>query len=602
MGYQGWPPNIYSTLVDNFGGKNRPNTRLTYTPGPDCISPVSPGATYINPFPVCSGKNFVLSLQNSIGSSASYQWQSSTDSLTWTNFGISASSVSTSQTTEKFYRCLVTCAGTTVSSIPVKATMNPFYKCYCDSYFSAKSGADVTNVSLGSLNNSSVCQDTARGVGSIPGKYSNFVGYSTVPEINLVSNQSFSINITECEGYPYDNAVAIYIDYNRNGQFTDANEKVYLSSQVRPGNRTETGSFVIPGSAQLGLTGMRIVGQETWNVANINPCGYGSWGETEDYIVNIIPPTVPLLVAAPQSLAFGYVAPGTTAVNNFLLTGYNLAQGPVKVKAGSAFRVSLSTAGPFTDSLEVTYSIPGFTGTPVYVQFAPTGVPAVYTGTVNITGGGAPATSVALTGNSDLFINYCSSIPTSANDEEIYSVTINGAVKTSNCTNVAPGPGSILKRYSNFYPLGSLTTIQHGQTVGFSIIEDECDGAPYKTNGCAIWIDYTQDGDFNDAGEKVFVENSLTISPRTIAGSFIVPSSAKTGLTAMRIIVAQGKSGTGLTPCLSYTYGETEDYKITISPAPLVVTGTVTHVTCHGGGTGAISTLVTGGTGPYTYL
>ena len=183
---------------------------------------------------------------------------------------------------------------------------------------------------------------------------------------------------------------------------------------------------------------------------------------------------------------------------------------------------------------------------------------------------GNTGTSPPLEVTMNPFLNcYCSSMPSNTADEEIYSVTVNGATNAYNCTTVAPGPGSILNRYSNFFPLGSLTTIQQGALVSFTILEDECDGATYFSNGCAIWIDCNHDGDFLDADEKVFVETTTTVSPRTIAGTFTVPLSATLGETAMRITVAEGYSGTGLTPCLSYGYGETEDYLLTIEPAQL---------------------------------
>jgi len=164
-------------------------------------------------------------------------------------------------------------------------------------------------------------------------------------------------------------------------------------------------------------------------------------------------------------------------------------------------------------------------------------------------------------------ICYCPSIPSSAIDEEIFSVTVNGATNAYNCTTVAPGPGSILNRYSNFYPLGPLTTLLPGTTVPFSIQEDECDGPTYYNNGCAVWIDFNRNGDFSDPGEQVYVENALTQSPRTIAGNFTIPITASPGLTGMRIIVSETYSGASLQPCMTYTYGETEDYLVNIAPA-----------------------------------
>ena len=161
---------------------------------------------------------------------------------------------------------------------------------------------------------------------------------------------------------------------------------------------------------------------------------------------------------------------------------------------------------------------------------------------------------------------YCTSIPDYTADEEIYSVTVNGATNAYDCLTVAPGPGSILNRYSNFTTLPPLTSLSQGATIPFTILEDECDGASYYSNGCAIWIDLNRDGDFTDSGEEVFVENTTTQSPRTINGAFTIPVGSYNGVTAMRIIVAESNSGASLTPCMTYYYGETEDYNVIISP------------------------------------
>ncbi|HPB24550.1 MAG TPA: GEVED domain-containing protein, partial [Bacteroidales bacterium] len=161
---------------------------------------------------------------------------------------------------------------------------------------------------------------------------------------------------------------------------------------------------------------------------------------------------------------------------------------------------------------------------------------------------------------------YCTSIPSNTGDEEIFSVTVNGATNAYDCSTVAPGPGSILNRYSNFMTLPPLTALGQGASYSFTILEDECDGAYYYSNGCAIWIDYNHDGDFTDAGEQVYVENTTTQGPRTITGTFTVPVGGFSGVTGMRIIVAESNSGSSLQPCMTYGYGETEDYRIRILP------------------------------------
>lgn len=202
---------------------------------------------------------------------------------------------------------------------------------------------------------------------------------------------------------------------------------------------------------------------------------------------------------------------------------------------------------------------------------------------------GVPSTSTPLQVNMSGFLNcYCSSVASFSGDEEIYNVTINGGstdplyANAAGCATAAPGPGSLLGRYSNFKTLAPITTIGGGQTVNFSIVQDECDGPTYYNNGVAIWIDFNQNGVFTDAGEQVFVESTTTAGPRTINGSFIVPGNAVPGNTVMRVICAEGYSGASLTPCLSYGYGETEDHLITISCPTFAGVTTVDAGVCAG--------------------
>jgi hypothetical protein len=97
------------------------------------------------------------------------------------------------------------------------------------------------------------------------------------------STYSFSLSSVNT-GNPYDNSMAIYIDYNRNGVFTDAGEKVYAASANTFGPHTETGTFTIPATAALGLTKMRVI----CNTGLItSPTQSISSGEYEEYSLNI---------------------------------------------------------------------------------------------------------------------------------------------------------------------------------------------------------------------------------------------------------------------------------------------------------------------------
>lgn len=206
----------------------------------------------------------------------------------------------------------------------------------------------------------------------------------------------------------------------------------------------------------------------------------------------------------------------------------------------------------------------------------------------------ATTTPVTLTVNS--FINcYCASSATAMQDEDIYNVTLNGNstnplyANSNGCTTVAPGPGSILKRYSSFLTLPPLAILNPGMAASFSILQDECDGPAYFANQIGIWIDFNHNASFSDPGENVFIESVSVTGPRTVSGNFIVPGSALSGNTVMRIVCRE--AGTP-TPCGTYSYGETEDYLVNIipfapcsgTPNPGNTTSSAT-VVCAGSGT-----------------
>jgi hypothetical protein len=78
---------------------------------------------------------------------------------------------------------------------------------------------------------------------------------------------------------------AIWIDMNQNGVF-EPNEIVFQknTSSATP---TVGDTMTIPANAPIGITGMRVILRAP-TVATINPCGsYTTYGETEDYLVNI---------------------------------------------------------------------------------------------------------------------------------------------------------------------------------------------------------------------------------------------------------------------------------------------------------------------------
>ena len=74
-----------------------------------------------------------------------------------------------------------------------------------------------------------------------------------------------------------------------------------------------------------------------------------------------------------------------------------------------------------------------------------------------------------------------------------------------------------------------------------------------------VWIDWNQDGDFNDPGELAFAPSGPSYFLRL--GIINVPNNALNGATRMR--VAMG-AGTAPTNCGSFAYGEVEDYTVVV--------------------------------------
>jgi hypothetical protein len=87
-----------------------------------------------------------------------------------------------------------------------------------------------------------------------------------------------------------------------------------------------------------------------------------------------------------------------------------------------------------------------------------------------------------------------------------------------------------------------------------------------------IWIDYNNDGDFNDAGEQVFAGTSGGANPKTVSGSIAIPASGITLNQPLRMRVSADWVGHPIpTPC-TLSQGQAEDYAITINGVACAIT------------------------------
>ncbi len=179
---------------------------------------------------------------------------------------------------------------------------------YAASNATSPADEDILNVTFGSLNNSSTCATTG-GAGSVLNQYSDYTAVAA-PTVVAGATIPISVSVGTCGGN-FNNFTNVYIDYNRNGVF-DASELAFSSPASVVGPHLVTGSITIPLTASAGVTRMRVFVVEFGNAAS-PPTGTYSWGETEDYNVNIIGQTD---VTSTYSYSWTSVPSGFTATGS----------------------------------------------------------------------------------------------------------------------------------------------------------------------------------------------------------------------------------------------------------------------------------------------
>jgi bacillolysin len=139
---------------------------------------------------------------------------------------------------------------------------------YCSSNGQSVSDEYIQRVQIGSINNSS---------GASSGGYGDFTNFSTT------LGESNTITITPAwTGTVYSEGYAVWVDFNRDGDFGDTGELVYSRSATTASS--VSGTFSVPAGALTGATRMRV--SMKYNGIPTS-CESFRWGEVEDYIVNI---------------------------------------------------------------------------------------------------------------------------------------------------------------------------------------------------------------------------------------------------------------------------------------------------------------------------
>lgn len=190
---------------------------------------------------------------------------------------------------------------------------------YCTSTSTNVNDEFIQRVQLNTIDNPSGAQF-----------YSNFTNISTT----LSKSQAYTITVTpQWTGTAYSEGYAVWIDYNKDGDFTDSGEMVWSRSATT--TSPVSGTFTVPASATDGPTRMRV--SMKYNSIP-GPCETFTYGEVEDYTVIIgasasdtQPPTAPANLAASNVAQTSLTLNWTASTDNVGVTGYDVYSGTTNI-------------------------------------------------------------------------------------------------------------------------------------------------------------------------------------------------------------------------------------------------------------------------------
>jgi hypothetical protein len=524
----GNPPTSTGTL-SNY----RPNIKIKFEPTTPCVEPPFIGSIIVTDTTLCAYENVLLSIDSILfGIGQVIQWQTSPNGLNWTNInGANEVTHNASISADTYIRVSVTCGASTVFSQPVKLYLNPSISCYCAPIHSNSCSANIKNLSIAStsLNNNLTCINGAS------------------PVISFIDTGNTTATITKGNTYQFSittsvsRIVSVWIDYNQNGAF-DTDEWFQPSTSTLA-NVASVYSFSVPITAIVGKTGMRVRTRSSGSTNNeTSSCSSFASGETHDYIINIVEPG-PCLeppVAGNINTNDTSLCPGTPF--NLNVVGYSYGVGQT-----NQWQISPDN-NSWTDLLnESDLSYRDTLNTSVYIRF---------TTTCGTSSSASPSVFISL---KPVIECYCLSYAVNTTDDDIGRVVFN-TIDNGSDTPQLNNPGSV-NTYTDFTTIS--TTIIKGNNYPISVSQINED--IFYDCEITAYIDFNINGVFEIPEEQIIL-GTTSDSIMTLTANIDVPINALSGATRMRIVLSETQ---GITPCQSYSWGETEDYTVVlVDPGP----------------------------------
>ncbi len=254
----------------------------TYSP----CTPVAPTAEFTASATTVTSGTTVTFTDLSTGSPTSWAWVIAPASG-WAYTGATSASSQNPQvtyTTVGFYTVTLTATNLQGSDAEVKTnyiqvTSGSGTPCTSTSTMSCAAVDEfISIVEFNTINNNTGC--------------ANYTNYSSI-STTVTKGQSYDLTITPAangsEGSAYTNdEIAAWIDWNDDADFTDPGEQV--AYELVGAGWSNVFSVAVPATAVTGSVVMRVKISYFPDDDAITPCGTEQWGETEDYVVNIVAP------------------------------------------------------------------------------------------------------------------------------------------------------------------------------------------------------------------------------------------------------------------------------------------------------------------------
>ncbi|MEM1321732.1 MAG: GEVED domain-containing protein [Bacteroidota bacterium] len=386
---------------------------------------------------------------------------------------------------------------------------------YCNSESNSTQSEWIDRVELEAIDNTS----------------GNNNGYLLVASTNATLNAGSSYTIRLTPGYAGSNfseVFRVWIDFNQDGDFNDADELVFTSAEV---DAAVEGNLIIPASAEDGGTRMRV--SMKFNVAP-EACETIDFGEVEDYCVTIVGSAgcfAPTATVTPE-------AGGSSATVELTSLPPNAVSYQLRYrKVGGSNWTTLNAFDAAQQVVMIDAGLDFCSDYELQLQANCDGSLSNWSTSFNFTTLGCGACFDQ---------SYCESRGNSSSFEFLQRVRLN------TLDNNSGNNGG----YGDFTNTDQTTALESGSTYQLTLTP-EFPFNPFEV-AYRVWIDYNQDGDFMDSGELVY-DPALTSGE--VSTNLTIPANAPSGSTRMRIAMREE-----FVPedCGVFPFGETEDYCISI--------------------------------------